>query len=111
MKKILIILMLFCFIIPTARAQGFVGANYLTITAGIFATLAFLIVTFVLWKNQLGIGPWVLISSATLFITTSEVFRVIINNPVMHQLFLTIAMVLLFIVAAIKYWDAMELTA
>lgn len=109
-KKISIILMLFCFIIPIVRAQNFVSASYLTITAGIFATLAFFIVTFVLWRSQLGIGPWILISSATLFITMSEIFRVIINNSLMHQLFLTVAIILLFIVALIKYWDTIELT-
>ncbi|PIZ53622.1 hypothetical protein COY26_01340 [Candidatus Woesearchaeota archaeon CG_4_10_14_0_2_um_filter_33_10] len=109
-KKIFMILILFCFILPIVSAQNFVSATYLTITAGIFATLAFFIVTSVLWKNRIGIGPWILVSSATLFITASEIFRVIIKNSLMHQLFLTVAIILLFIVALIKYWDTIELT-
>jgi len=83
--------------------------SYLTITSGIFVTLAFFIVTFILWRCQINIGPWILISFATLFITISEILR-IFNKPLLHQSLLVCSMILLFITALIKYWDTLELT-
>ncbi|MEA2036432.1 MAG: hypothetical protein U9O94_02910 [Nanoarchaeota archaeon] len=96
-------------IMPIVSAEGFIGATYLTITIGVFVSLAFFIVTFILWKHQLSVGPWILISFVALCITVSEFFRVFVNSSQMHQLFLTSSMILLFIVAVVKYWDTLQL--
>jgi putative effector of murein hydrolase len=98
------------FSIPLVRAQSFFGATYITISTGIFVTTALFIVTFILYKNQLSMGPWVLISFATLCITLSEVSASFFDNPRLHQLFLIAGMILLLIVALVKYWDTVELT-
>ena len=95
---------------PLIRIIGiYIGVTYLTITIGIFATIALFITTIILYKENLSIGPWIIISSATLFLTVSEVFRVFIQDLRFHQLFFTSSMILLGIVAIIKYWDTLEL--
>lgn len=84
--------------------------SYITIFLGIFASVAFLIVTIILHHNEQGIGPWVLISFALYFLTLSEIARKLLQRTDIHDMFFTAAMVLLFIVAVIKYWDTMEYT-
>ncbi len=109
--KLVGIIITILLVFPLIRIIGlYIGITYLTITIGIFATIAFFITTIILGRENLGIGPWVLISSATLFFTISEIFRVFIQDPRFHQLFFTSSMILLGVVAIIKYWDTMELT-
>ena len=96
--------------LPLVEAQESYTTTYITISIGVFVTMAFSVVTFILWKNQLGIGPWVLLALAALLLTASEFFRVFIRNASMHQVFLTSSLILLFITALIKYWDTVELT-
>jgi hypothetical protein len=96
--------------LPVAFAQVSFGATYIAISTGIFVTAALFIVTFILYKNQLSMGPWILISFATLCITVSELSSSLFGNQGLHQLFLIAGMILLLIVAVVKYWDTLELT-
>jgi hypothetical protein len=61
--------------------------TYFIVTAGIFTFLAFFIVTFVLWKNNLPMGLWVLIAFSVLFITLGEVSRSLLNAIEFYNFF------------------------
>ena len=76
---------------------------------GIFSFIAFAMVTFFLKKNQLEIGPWILLSFATVCFTLGEYMRGIAGNDLWHDYLLTVAMIMLFLVAILKFWDIMEL--
>ena len=109
--KIVSIIMTLLAILLIVRLIGvYAGVTYVTISAGIFTTIAFFITTMILRKRKLGIGPWVLMSFATLFIILSEIFRVFLKDPRFHQLFLTTSVLVLGTIAIIKYWDTMQLT-
>ena len=98
------------YVLPVAKAQDTIGPIFITLSVGSFCTLAFFAITFILWKNDLEIGHWILLSFATLFITISEFFRVLKNSLMMHQLFLTASIIVSFVIALIKFWDTLELT-
>ncbi len=109
--KILSMALTLLAIVLIVRLIGvYAGVTYITISAGIFTTIAFFITTIILAKRKLGIGPWVLMSFATLFIILSEIFRVFLKDLRFHQLFLTTSILILGTIAIIKYWDTMQLT-
>jgi len=76
---------------------------------GIFCLFAFLIITYYLKKNQLSIGPWVLLGFASICLTVSEYVLIVNGNLKLHSYLFTVAMIMVFIVALLKFWDIMEL--
>jgi hypothetical protein len=109
MKKALFLFVMLCMIPQVLALDRIMSGAFVTITTGIFVTFAFVIVSFILKRNQLNIGPWVLIAFAVFFMTLGEFFRVFIKNLFIHQILLTASMVLLFFTALFKYWDTMRL--
>jgi len=109
-KKMLLLFVSLFTAMPAVDAGGSYGATYVIISLGIFIALALFTVTFILWRTEERTGPWILVSFAALSIVIGEVSRAFFSYPEMYQLFMTAAMVLLFIVSAIKLWDALELT-
>jgi len=95
---------------PAAVMQGNIIVEYASLILGIFIFMAFLIVTIILNKYKLDIGPWIIIAFAALFITASEFSLLVIKNIVLHQFMIFVGFMLLFFAAIFKYWDIMELT-
>jgi hypothetical protein len=77
---------------------------------GIFAVIAFFVVTYILKKNELGVGVWPIMGVAILFITAGEYIRAIRNDVTLYQYFLLVAMILMFFAALVKFWDSMGFT-
>lgn len=110
-KKIIFFLIISIIIMPIAMAQtDFLIPTYITIIIGIFSFVAFFIISYIHSKNELAVGPWVLISFAILFLTVGEYFRVFVQKTLIYQLCLIAGMVMLFFTALFKYWDTMRLT-
>jgi hypothetical protein len=86
-----------------------IWASYVIIFSGIFVFLAFLIVTFFLRKNQLKYGPWLFFSFAGILTALAEMFR-IAGAEVIYQILLAVSMILMLLIALIKYWYILELT-
>ena len=86
-----------------------ISVLWFQMVVGIFSIIAFALVTFFLKKNQLEIGPWILLSFATLSITLSEYMKGVAGNEAWHDYLVTVAMIMLFLVAILKFWDVMEL--
>jgi hypothetical protein len=86
-----------------------IWASYVIIFSGIFVFLAFLIVTFVLRKNELKYGPWLFFSFAGILTAIAELFR-IAGAETIYQILLASSMILMLLIALIKYWYIMELT-
>jgi hypothetical protein len=86
-----------------------IWASYVIIFSGTFVFLAFLIVTYVLRKNQLKYGPWLFFSFAGILTALAEMFR-IGGAETIYQILLAASMILLLLIAIIKYWYIMELT-
>lgn len=110
-KKILAFLILFFLVMPLVLAEHeILTVPYIIITIGIFASIAFFVISFIHKKNQLGVGPWILIAFAVFFLTLGEFFRVFVQSTLLHQALLTSSMILLFFTALFKYWDTIRLT-
>ena len=108
-NKFIIICLIILFTLPLLGVSSFYTLSYFIITVGIFTFLAFFIVTVILWKKNLNVGPWIILSFSILFITLSEISEYLLKHSELHHFFLIIAMILFFIVAMIKYWDTLRL--
>jgi hypothetical protein len=87
-----------------AATPQFFGPR-LTVILGIFVTTAFIIISVISIKNQLGIGPWVFISIGVLFLTLDEFLTIFGNNTAFHPFFITATMVMFSFAALFKYWN------
>ncbi len=79
--------------------------SIILLSAGIFVTLAFIIITYILTKLELGVGIWPILSAVALFLTLSVYFEFVISNVWMTQLSILVAMLLFVAAALIKFWD------
>lgn len=75
------------------------------VSAGIFVTLAFIIITVILTRLELGVGVWPILASVALFLSLSVYFSYVTRNEWMAQLSILVAMLLFFAAALIKFWD------
>ena len=76
---------------------------------GIFCVGAFFLISFYLKKNQLAVGPWILLSFATACLTVAEYARAVLGNEIVHSFLITVGFIMIFLVAVFKFWDIMEL--
>lgn len=79
------------------------------IIVGIFSVIAFVVVSVLLFKNQLQIGPWILLGFATLCLMVAEYMKAVAGQEKWHMYLVTVAMIMIFLVAVLKFWDIMEL--
>ena len=82
--------------------------DVIIVAMGIFVIAAFSIVIFVHRKHQIALGYWPLIGAAGAFVILAEIFN-LMQNEEMHTFLIVISLILLFIIALLKYWDTMRL--
>lgn len=80
-------------------------AMYMIIIFGIFSFVAYLVVTYIVYKGQGFFGPWIFFSIIALLFLFSEFT---LNNIVLHRRFVAGIMFLFFTAAVFRYWDAVE---
>ena len=72
--------------------------------------MSYLIITFILHKNNLPTESWILFSVVAVFLSASSFFGRFMNNLLVAEQFLAMSMILLFVAALIKFWGVMALT-
>lgn len=82
-------------------------AMYMIIIFGIFASLAFMVVTYIVYRGQGFFGPWIIFSIIAILFLFSEFT---LDNIVIHRRFVASIMFLFFAAALFRYWDAIELS-
>ena len=117
MKEIrtkLIILFLFLIlsvvVVNTMTIVGEVLLTYLIVIFGIYISMAYMIITFILHKNKMPTESWILFSVVAIFLAASSFFGRFMNNLLVAEQFLALSMILLFVAALIKFWGVMALT-
>ena len=117
MKEIrtkLILLFLFVVLsIIVVNAMSTIGTillTYLIVVSGIYISMAYMIITFILHKNDLPTESWIMFSVVAIFLAASSFFGKFMNNLLVAEQFLALSMILLFIAALVKFWGTMALT-
>ena len=117
MKEIrtkLIILFLFLIlsvvVVNTMTIVGEVLLTYLIVIFGIYISMSYMIITFILHKNKMPKESWILFSVVAIFLAASSFFGRFMNNLLVAEQFLALSMILLFVAALIKFWGVMALT-
>ncbi|PIU03053.1 MAG: hypothetical protein COT55_00255 [Candidatus Diapherotrites archaeon CG09_land_8_20_14_0_10_32_12] len=117
MKEIrtkLILLFLFVvlsiIVVNTMSTIGTILLTYLIVISGIYISLAYMVITFILYKNNLPTESWILFSVVAIFLAASSFFGRFMNNLLVAEQFLALSMVLLFVAALMKFWSTMALT-
>ena len=117
MKEIrtkLILLFLFVVLsIVVVNAMSTIGTillTYIIVISGLYISMAYMIITFILHKNNLPTESWILFSVVAIFLAASSFFGRFMNNLLVAEQFLALSMVLLFVAALIKFWGTMALT-
>ena len=117
MKEIrtkLIILFLFLIlsvvVVNTMTIVGEVLLTYLIVIFGIYISMAYMIITFILHKNKMPTESWILFSVVAIFLAASSFFGRFMNNLLVAEQFLALSMILLFVAALIKFWGVIALT-
>lgn len=82
-------------------------AMYMIIIFGIFSSVAFMIVTYVVYRGQGFFGPWIIFSIIAILFLFSEFT---LDNLIIHRRFVAAIMFLFFAAALFRYWDAIELS-
>lgn len=83
-------------------------AKLLLVVCGIFVVGALTVVTAVLRRNQLGVGYWPLLTGVAAALTLGEILSTY-GSSTWRTFGITVAMILLFFIALIKYWDTLRL--
>ena len=117
MKEIrtkLILLFLFLIlsviVVNTMSTIGTILLTYLIVMFGLYISMAYMIITFILHKNNLPTESWILFSVVAIFLAASSFFGRFMNNLLVAEQFLALSMILLFVAALIKFWGVMALT-
>ena len=117
MKEIrtkLILLFLFLIlsviVVNTMSTIGTILLTYLIVVSGIYISMAYMIITFILHKNNLPTESWIVFSVVAIFLAASAFFGRFMNNMLVAEQFLAMSMILLFVAALIKFWGVMALT-
>ena len=72
--------------------------------------MAYMIITFILHKNNMPTESWIVFSVVAVFLAASAFFGRFMNNMLVAEQFLAMSMILLFVAALMKFWGTMELT-
>ncbi len=117
MKEIrtkLILLFLFVvlsiIVVNTMSTIGTILLTYLIVIFGIYISMAYMIITFILHKNKMPTESWIVFSVVAIFLTASAFFGRFMNNLLVAEQFLALSMILLFVAALMKFWGVMALT-
>lgn len=97
-------------VVNTMSTIGTILLTYLIVIFGIYISMAYMIITFILHKNNLPTESWILFSVVAIFLSASSFFGRFMNNLLVAEQFLAMSMILLFVAALIKFWGVMELT-
>jgi len=97
-------------VVNTMSTIGSILLTYLIVIFGIYISMAYLIITFILHKNKMPTESWIMFSVVAIFLTASSFFGRFMNNILVAEQFLALSMVLLFVAALIKFWGVMALT-
>ena len=97
-------------VVNTMSTIGTILLTYLIVVSGIYISMAYMIITFILHKNNLPTESWILFSVVAIFLTASSFFGRFMNNLLVAEQFLALSMVLLFVAALMKFWSTMALT-
>lgn len=117
MKEIrtkLILLFLFVvlsiIVVNTMSTIGTILLTYLIVVSGIYISMAYMIITFILHKNNLPTESWIVFSVVAIFLAASAFFGRFMNNMLVAEQFLAMSMILLFVAALMKFWSTMAMT-
>ena len=97
-------------VVNTMSTIGTILLTYLIVVSGIYISMAYMIITFILHKNNLPTESWILFSVVAIFLSASSFFGRFMNNLLVAEQFLALSMILLFVAALIKFWGVMALT-
>ncbi len=97
-------------VVNTMSTIGPILLTYLIVVSGIYISMSYLIITFILHKNNLPTESWILFSVVAVFLSASSFFGRFMNNLLVAEQFLAMSMILLFVAALIKFWGVMALT-
>ena len=84
--------------------------TYLIVISGIYISMAYMIITFILHKNQMPTESWIMFSFVAIFLAASAFFGRLMDNLFVAEQFLALSMILLVVAALIKFWGTMNLT-
>ena len=110
------LILLFLFVVLSiifVNAMSTIGTillTYLIVVSGIYISMAYMIITFILHKNNLPTESWIMFSVVAIFLAASSFFGKFMNNLLVAEQFLALSMILLFIAALVKFWGTMALT-
>ncbi len=114
LKTKLILLFLFVIlsviVVNTMSTIGTILLTYLIVISGLYISMAYMIITFILHKNHLPTESWILFSVIAIFLSASSFFGRFMNNLLVAEQFLAMSMILLFVAALIKFWNTIALT-
>jgi len=97
-------------VVNTMSTIGTILLTYLIVISGIYISMAYMIITFILHKNKMPTGSWILFSVVAIFLAASAFFGRFMNNMLVAEQFLALSMILLFVAALMKFWSTMALT-
>ncbi len=97
-------------VVNTMSTIGTILLTYLIVISGIYISLSYMVITFILYKNKLPTESWIMFSVVAIFLAASAFFGRFINNLLVAEQFLAMSMILLFVAALVKFWGTMELT-
>ncbi|MBU4283911.1 MAG: hypothetical protein KJ968_02285 [Nanoarchaeota archaeon] len=103
-------LVLSLIVVNTMSTIGTILLTYLIVISGIYISLAYIIITFILHKNNMPTESWIVFSVVAVFLAASAFFGRFMNNMLVAEQFLALSMILLFVAALMKFWGVMELT-
>ena len=103
-------LVLSLIVVNTMSTIGTILLTYLIVISGIYISLAYIIITFILHKNNMPTESWIVFSVVAVFLAASAFFGRFMNNMLVAEQFLALSMILLFVAALMKFWGTMELT-
>ena len=97
-------------VVNTMSTIGSILLTYLIVIFGIYISMAYLIITFILHKNKMPTESWIVFSVVAIFLAASSFFGRFMDNLLVAEQFLAMSMILLFVAALIKFWGVMALT-
>ena len=97
-------------VVNTMSTIGTILLTYLIVISGIYISMAYMIITFILHKNNLPTESWIVFSVVAIFLAASAFFGRFMDNLLVAEQFLAMSMILLFVAALMKFWGTMNIT-
>ena len=97
-------------VVNTMSTIGTILLTYLIVISGIYISMAYMVITFILYKNNLPTESWILFSVVAIFLAASAFFGRFMDNLLVAEQFLAMSMILLFVAALMKFWGTMNIT-